>query len=182
MSESREHFLGTEVGEVRIVDLDVSEAGCVEDFELFAVGAGYVGEVFGVGGVDFLGVCVSGLVAEVVPIWSCEGDFCFFDFVGWEEVLEIVPLREVGASDVFYFAGAVDGFTGFVAFFQKGVDVRDIAAEGFERGVLDFFESLEAGEEGPPCFEGQFGGLLYFTLLRGGEKENGRNERAMDDM
>lgn len=129
MFESREHFLRAEVGEVGVVDLDVAQAGGVEDAEFFAVGGGDVGEVFGVGGVDFLGVCVSGFVAEMIPVWSCEGDFCFCDFVGGEEILEVVPLGEVGASDMFYFAGAIDGFTGFVTFFEEGVNVGDVTAE-----------------------------------------------------
>lgn len=93
--------------------------------QLGAVRGCYVGEVGGVVGVDVFGVGAAGLVAEVVPVWCSEGEFCFGDAVGGEDGFEVVPLGKVGAADVLYFAGADDGLAGLVAAFCEGGDVWD---------------------------------------------------------
>lgn len=62
-----EHCFRTEVGEVRIIDLSITESSIVEDFQFGLVGFGDVGKVVVVIGVSVVQVGFLRPITEVVP-------------------------------------------------------------------------------------------------------------------
>lgn len=85
---------------VGIIDSDIATARIVEDLQLGLICLGNVGKVLVIVGVHVLGICLSRLVAQVVPLRCRQGDLRLLDVLGWEELLQVVPLVDVGAADV----------------------------------------------------------------------------------
>lgn len=136
--------------QVRVIDLHIAESIVVQNLELSTVCFGNVGEVLCVCGVDFLGVCTTGLVSQVVPVGSSHGKLRFMlSFLG-KEVLQVVPLVDVCATHMLDFAGAEDCLSRLVTRFRERCDIWDVHSEDIFRKVGDFFKSVEAREECTP--------------------------------
>lgn len=101
--------------QVRVIDLHIAESIVVQDLQLSAVCFDNVGEVFCVCGVDFLRVCTTSLVSQVIPVGSSHGELRFMLFFLRQEGLQVVPLIDVSATHMLDFASAEDSFSGFVA-------------------------------------------------------------------
>jgi len=141
---------GKLTSEIWVVDLDVAEAVIVEDLQLRLVCFGDIGKIFLVAGVDVFRERATLSVSHVIPLRRRQRHLALVDSLFGYDALEIIPLVDVGAADVFDFAGADDAFAGLVAGFGGGGDVGHVLAEDVDVGILDFREAFHAGEEGAP--------------------------------
>lgn len=163
--ETLQHLLGAEVGKVGVIDLDVAAAVLVKNSKLLTVCLRDVCEVFGVVGVHGLGVCPAGLVSEVVPLWCRKSELGLMLSLLGKEVLQVVPLVDVCASNVLDLSCADDCLSGLVSALSEGCNVWDVHAEDVNVWVLNLFKSLQSGEEGTPKR------LLFMCPFQKGEKK-----------
>jgi len=85
------HGLGAEVGEQRVVELNISTTTGVEVLEFFLVRDCDIGKVLIIVLIDTF---VEGVlsVAEVVPFWSTDGKLEVLVLLGFGELLQILEL------------------------------------------------------------------------------------------
>jgi hypothetical protein len=100
--------------QVWVINLHISESIVIKNFELSTVRLRNVGEILCICSVDFLGESSAGLVSQVIPIWSSHGELRFTLILFWEEVLQVVPLVDVRATNMLDFASAEDRLSGLV--------------------------------------------------------------------
>lgn len=144
-------------GEIRVVDLDIAEAIIVENLKLHLVRFGDVGEVLLIAWIYVLWVCSSLLVTHVIPFRCRERHLALVHSLLGNNALQVIPLIDVGASNVLDLTRADDGLAGLVARLGESGNVGHIHAEYVDVGVLDLFEALHAWEEGAP----EHYGLLF---------------------
>lgn len=101
-------------GKVRIVNGDVAAPSIIENLQFGLVGLGDVGEVLLIVGIDILGVGLAGLVTEMIPLGGGERQLGLLDVLGRDVLLEVVPLVDVGATDVLDLANTDDGLSRLV--------------------------------------------------------------------
>jgi hypothetical protein len=100
--------------QVWVIDLHIAESIVVKNLELSTVRLRNVGEILCICRVDFLGESSASLVSQVIPIWSSHGELRFPLILFWEEILQVVPLVDVRATNMLDFAGADDRLSGLV--------------------------------------------------------------------
>ncbi len=105
--------------------MDVSQTSVVEDLKLCPICLGDVGEVFCIVGIDVFGIRFASLVSKMVPFRCCQSELGFPDTFLWQKALQIIPLINVGASNVLDLAGTDDCLSRLMAAFGKGSNVRD---------------------------------------------------------
>lgn len=128
-----------------------------------------IGEVLVVIGIYLLRVGLARLVTKVIPLGRREGELRLLDVLGWEELLQVVPLVDISTADMLDLSSAYDRFARFVARLgwydcvsslplgsmrygrptERG-QVRNVEPEYFQGWILDFLHSLKGREEGAP--------------------------------
>lgn len=86
----------------------------------------------------------------MIPIRSSEGELCLVLSLLGKEILQVVPLVDVRATNMLDFAGTENRLAWFVARLGESCNVRDIHPEDIFWEVCDFFEAVEAWEECAP--------------------------------
>lgn len=84
-----QHGFGTEIRQVGIIDLAISEAIVVQNLQLGLIGFGQIGKVLIVVGIHAFEVGFVGSVAEMVPGRAGEGEFDVFPLVLGEDALHV---------------------------------------------------------------------------------------------
>jgi hypothetical protein len=86
----------------------------------------------------------------MIPIGRRQSQFRLLLSLLWEEILQIIPLVHISASDVLDLSIANDGLSWFVATFGEGCNIGDINAENVDAEICNFFEPIESWEECAP--------------------------------
>jgi len=136
--------------QVRIVELDVTAAGIIQDLKLGLVGLGDVAEVVLIVGVHGLGVSLALAVAQVVPVRSGKSDLQVSNLVGRDLAGKVLELIDISATNVLDLAGTDDTLTGLVAGLQKCSNIGGVGTEVIHIDIVDLLEAIETGEESTP--------------------------------
>lgn len=102
-------------GQIGVVDGYIAAAGIVQDLQLGLVRLCNIGEVLVVIGIYLLRVGLARLVTKVIPLGRREGELRLLDVLGWEELLQVVPLVDISTADMLDLSSAYDRFARFVA-------------------------------------------------------------------
>lgn len=112
--------------EVGVVDLNISETVVIQNLELRAVCSSDVCEILGVGCIHILGIRLSCLVAQMVPVGGRKSKLGLVLFLLGEKVLQVVPLVHVCASNMLDFSSADDCLCWLVLTFKEACNVRGV--------------------------------------------------------
>ena len=137
-------------GNIWVVNLDISQAIVVENLQFGLIRLRNVCEILRIIRVNVPRVCSSLLIPHMVPFRCSHSDLTFTNSLLRHDTLQVVPLVDVGASNVLDLASADDAFSGLVTCLGEGGDVWHVHAEDVNVWVLDLFEAFHSREESAP--------------------------------